>query len=606
MEAHDAAVQAIASQVKSFHQRQAPFRIYHGATNSTRKSQRRADNTIDTSRLDHVLSVDAARRTALVEPNVPMDQLVHATLEEHGLVPPVVMEFPGITVGGGFSGTSGESSSFRHGAFDTTVESIEIVLPDGTLARASKTERTDVFWGAASAFGTLGVVTLLEVQLRPAKAYVRLAYSLCTSAEDAVAAMRRACADEANDFVDGIVFDMHTTLVCAGYLVDELPAGEKARTFTARSDPWFYIRARQVARQLKQQQQQEKTKTKTRNKDLSSSSPSSSSPPPPSSSTSSSSSSRAKHTTAPRKEGQDENDKRDQKGEKQAPSSVVVVVVDYIPLVDYLFRYDRGGFWVGKYSFAYFLTPFNRVTRFLLDRFMRTRVMYRAVHRSGLADYYMVQDVGVPLDRAAEFQRWLDDAFGIYPLWLCPLHVRRRWPDSHHGLHASFAAAAAAAAADDDPSSPSPPPPSGSGSCSQTGGGGGSSSSSSKGASTSADDLMNFGVWGPLPRGSSRRDVVALNRALERQVQQLGGKKWLYAHAYYPEDEFWQNYDRASYDALRARYAAQYLPSVYDKVRVDAPRAQGLRGRREGRRLSHAAERPGRERAGGALEGMRE
>src|SRR5699024_11054021 len=109
---HNAAVARIAAQVQSFHARQAPFRIYHGSTNSTRHSARRADNTIDTSRLTHVLSIsvdDSSRGgTALVEPNVPMDALVRATLP-HGLVPPVVMELPGITAGGGFSGTSGES-----------------------------------------------------------------------------------------------------------------------------------------------------------------------------------------------------------------------------------------------------------------------------------------------------------------------------------------------------------------------------------------------------------------------------------------------------------------------------------------------------------------
>ena len=52
-------------------------------------------------------------------------------------------------------------------------------------------------------------------------------------------------------------------------------------------------------------------------------------------------------------------------------------------------------------------------------------------------------------------------------------------------------------------------------------------------------------------------------------MHQLGGKKWLYAHAYYTEDEFWANYDRVSYDALRAKYSATYLPTVYDKVKVD-------------------------------------
>jgi FAD/FMN-containing dehydrogenase len=67
---------------------------------------------VDISILSNVLQVDAENYVALVEPNVPMDRLVEATLA-HGLVPPVVMEFPGITAGGGFSGTSGESSSFR-------------------------------------------------------------------------------------------------------------------------------------------------------------------------------------------------------------------------------------------------------------------------------------------------------------------------------------------------------------------------------------------------------------------------------------------------------------------------------------------------------------
>ena len=43
-----------------------------------------------------------------------MDRLVESTLK-YNLIPPVVMEFPGITAGGGFAGTSGESSSFKYG-----------------------------------------------------------------------------------------------------------------------------------------------------------------------------------------------------------------------------------------------------------------------------------------------------------------------------------------------------------------------------------------------------------------------------------------------------------------------------------------------------------
>ncbi|KAH6654456.1 FAD binding domain protein [Truncatella angustata] len=452
MEAHNNAVNTVARNIRIFHSTQRPFRVYHGSTNSTRTSQRRADNTVDTSRLNHVIQIDHENKTALVEPNVPMDALVQATLE-HSLVPLVVMEFPNITVGGGFSGSSGESSSFRYGPFDSIINSIEIVVPSGEIEWASKTAKPDLFWGAASGFGTLGIVTLLEVQLRDAKPYVELTYHMFTSVPEASLSMQHQAQDASIDYLDGIAYASNRAIVCSGRLVNEVSGSTSLSHFTKRKDPWFY---QHVDR-------------------------------------------RTKGASGP--------------------------VTDYVPLVDYLFRYDRGGFWVAKYAFAYFFTPFNRATRSLLDRFLRAKVMYAALHKSQLSDDYIVQDVGVPYEKVEEFQRWLDANLRTYPLWLCPLRVRRDLPDSRHGLHARFS----------DLDAP--------------------------------EYLLNFGIWRP---GSLNRDkFVRQNRNLEKKVQELGGKKWLYAHAYYTEEEFWASYDRESYDDLRRRYSAAYLPSVYDKVKVD-------------------------------------
>jgi FAD/FMN-containing dehydrogenase len=47
-----------------------------------------------------VLQFNKVDKTVLVEPNVPMDKLVEATIAQ-GLLPKVVMELPNITVGGG-------------------------------------------------------------------------------------------------------------------------------------------------------------------------------------------------------------------------------------------------------------------------------------------------------------------------------------------------------------------------------------------------------------------------------------------------------------------------------------------------------------------------
>jgi len=111
---HNALVSIISASTQRFFHLKQPFRIYHGSTNSTRPTQFDEDKMIDTSELSNVLEVDTKRKTALVEPNVAMEALVQSTLT-YGLLRQVVMEFAKITVGGGFSGTSGESSSFRHG-----------------------------------------------------------------------------------------------------------------------------------------------------------------------------------------------------------------------------------------------------------------------------------------------------------------------------------------------------------------------------------------------------------------------------------------------------------------------------------------------------------
>jgi Delta24-sterol reductase len=63
---------------------------------------------------------------------------------------------------------------------------------------------------------------------------------------------------------------------------------------------------------------------------------------------------------------------------------------------------------------------------------------------------------------------------------------------------------------------------------------------------------------------------VTWNRTFEKKVHELGGQKWLYAHAYYSEEEFDEIYNRKEYNVLREKYHATYLPTVYNKVKVDS------------------------------------
>ena len=65
-----------------------------------------------------------------------------------------------------------------------------------------------------------------------------------------------------------------------------------------------------------------------------------------------------------------------------------------IPVVDCLLCYNRGGFWAGAYAFKYFVTLFDHITRLAFDHFMHTKMMYHALHETGLAEKYNVQDIG--------------------------------------------------------------------------------------------------------------------------------------------------------------------------------------------------------------------
>jgi type II secretory ATPase GspE/PulE/Tfp pilus assembly ATPase PilB-like protein len=128
---HSMNLKSVQEQMKNFFARGQKVKIYHGSTNSTRAQKFEKDKFVDVSQLDHVIEINTSEQYILVEPNVPMDKLVEATLK-HRLIPPVVMEFPGITVGGGIQGGAGESSSFRYGLFHDTCLEYENDLSEPT------------------------------------------------------------------------------------------------------------------------------------------------------------------------------------------------------------------------------------------------------------------------------------------------------------------------------------------------------------------------------------------------------------------------------------------------------------------------------------------
>ncbi|CBX94640.1 similar to FAD binding domain containing protein [Plenodomus lingam JN3] len=456
MEDHSQAVERVRARMQHFYANKKPFRVYHGSTNSTRHAEFDRDAIVDVSSLNKILCINHARKTALVEPNVPMDALVRES-RKHGLLPPVVMEFPGITVGGGFVGTAGESSSFKYGFFDRTVLSAQVVLADGTLVTTSQDENQELFDGLRGSFGTLGVLTMVEMQLIPLKHLVELTYHPTFSFENAMGKLRYQMGEESNDYLDGVLFSKGFGVVVTGRLVDPNEASQNLplRRFSRPWDEWFWIHAKKLA-------------------------------------------------------------------------SKGIMSKEMVPVEDYLFRYDRGAFWMGMYAYQHFKVPFTWLTRLLLDYLMHTRIMYHALHASGYTDRYIIHDIAFPAANAASFAEYLDSKFEMYPLWLCPLRADGR---SSMGHARAFKGRVDGSAA--------------------------------KGPYEGA--YINIGVWGPYP--SNETEFVGANREIEAKMHELGGLKWLYSRVFYTEEEWWRVYDKPRYDGLREKFNATSLPSIWDKVK---------------------------------------
>jgi FAD/FMN-containing dehydrogenase len=200
--------------------------------------------------------------------------------------------------------------------------------------------------------------------------------------------------------------------------------------------------------------------------------------------------------------------------------------VDYLAARDYVWRWDTDWFWCSRNVGAQ-----HQLVRRLLGRSRLNSVTYQRIMRwnsrwgvtraldrlRGLHSETVIQDVDIPLERAAEFLEFLHREVGILPVWLCPFRTpetARRFPLYPLRPDAVY---------------------------------------------------INFGFWDvvtsrePRPRGF-------LNRRIEREVAALAGIKSLYSDSYYTEQEFWSAYDPGAYAALKSRYDPQGTrPDLYTK-----------------------------------------
>ena len=198
---------------------------------------------------------------------------------------------------------------------------------------------------------------------------------------------------------------------------------------------------------------------------------------------------------------------------------------DYLSVHDYLWRWDTDWFWCSKNVFAqnalirrlYGRERLNSRTYTKIMRWnSRIGVTKKAERLLGLHSESVIQDVDIPLARAAAFFEFYAREIALWPQWICPIG-----PTSDARSFTLYP--------------------------------------------RENDWYVNFGFW-DVKRTREAHPRGHFNRMIEQKVAALGGIKSLYSESYYPPAEFYGHYGGQAYAALKRKYdPGGAFPDLYSK-----------------------------------------
>lgn len=134
---------------------------------------------LDMRAMNRVLELSLENETIRVEPGVRWCD-IQQVVDPHGLSVKIMQSYANFTVGGSL-GVNVHGRYVGLGPLVLSVRSIKLVLADGTLVHASRTERPEIFFGAIGGYGALGVVVEAELSLAKNTRVVEVPVKLTTA-----------------------------------------------------------------------------------------------------------------------------------------------------------------------------------------------------------------------------------------------------------------------------------------------------------------------------------------------------------------------------------------------------------------------------------------
>ena len=444
--------------------------------------------SLNVHNLTRIVAVNPKDLTVTVQARCTFDALVRETLR-HNAIPLVVPEFKSITVGGAIVGGALESSSFQYGQVSDTAVSLQVLLANGTLANVTAESHPELYHALPGSYGSLAIVLEATLQIRRIPSLLVAIQatsfpSLREGMQELLHIVESGSVDSSKQleerpfsFIDAIHYPSGEFIIFTA----DFPSSNHSidETMIIRTEDssslWFY--EAMYERHMM-------THPQNSNKGL------------------------------------------------LSPLKQFTV---YMPIYDYLFRYERGAFWMGRpLQFSWtairenpmliipFLVSWRR-TRWFFGRIFTATLLYRVLHQldgHAVAEKFLIQDAYIPTENVTRFVETIHQTIPLsVPIWLCP--VKR-------------------------PTATQPLSPSGNF----------DGTSQFRGSNHSTTTLVNVGVWGRVSDGNG----VQYMKELEAEVLRLGGRKMLYsitaASQMTAETLYAHHVDGGAYHALRSKYGA--------------------------------------------------
>jgi len=187
------------------------------------QSEEAQGRTLSLGHFNEIIELDRDRQSLEVEGLATFERIVAHCLPR-GFLLPVTPELKHITIGGATVGIGIESTCFRHGFVHDALQEAEVLLPGGDIVICdAQSEHADLFRALPNSYGTLGYILRARLSVIPARPYVHLRVTCFAKPVEFLDAMRRATADAAVDFIEGLFFEDRRFYLMTGAFVDDVP-----------------------------------------------------------------------------------------------------------------------------------------------------------------------------------------------------------------------------------------------------------------------------------------------------------------------------------------------------------------------------------------------